>query len=245
MYKNLCLAMVLHDPHSFLYDAIVENETRLRDSRYTNKYVAISNETNKSIVDLLLALDFTIYRVEKRGAGNARRDLLKNLPRVKNRFYHYCDFDRFLTWIKYHSEELDTLNSYVETNLDDYTIIGRTLKAFNTHPLSWIETEKISNELFSDYIGFNCDVTAGSSIINTAIIELIVNYSNRRVTDVEWPLLLKEYKIGYYCTNGLRFTDYNKTFDDHSINSWISRLELTTSIAVTIKELGEDCESSI
>ncbi len=160
LYKNLCLATILHDPHSLLYDAIVENEKRLRKCKYENKYVAISNETNKDIVDLLLEYNFTIYRVEKRGPGNARRDLLKHLPYVKNRFYHYCDFDRFLTWVKYHGEDLNVLNRYVETN----------------------------------------------------------------------------------DPNGLRFTNYNKTSDDHSLGSWISRLELTTSIAKTIKVLGRDCK---
>ncbi|TES49490.1 hypothetical protein [Shouchella lehensis] len=239
MFENLSLATVLHDPHSHLYDAIIKNGDRLRDCKYVNKYVAISNETSKSIVDLLLDLDFTIYRVEKRGAGNARRDLLKNLPFNKVLLYHYCDFDRFLTWINYHMEELDTLNRYIETNNYDYIIIGRTMKAFNTHPLSWIETEKISNKLFSDYIGFDCDVTAGSCIINSEMLDLIVKNSYRRVTDVEWPLLLKEYKIGYYRTNGLRFTDYNKSSDDISLSSWVSRLELTTSIAKTIKELSD------
>jgi hypothetical protein len=43
-----------------------------------------------------------------------------------------------------------------------YLILGRTERALKTHPVEWIETEKITNKIFSLEIGQDVDVTAGS-----------------------------------------------------------------------------------
>ncbi len=99
---------------------------------YDEKYITISNVTPKEIVKELEESNFYINIVEKLGVGNARRDSLKFVSNYDYDYYHYCDFDRLLTWIKEYPAEL---NSFIQNIVDvDYLIIGRTEKAFQTHP---------------------------------------------------------------------------------------------------------------
>jgi hypothetical protein len=64
----------------------------------------------------------------------------------------YCDFDRALHWIKTYPEELTQI---VESPPDnDYVLIGRTKRAFQTHPKTQTMTEGIGNTLASKMLNF-------------------------------------------------------------------------------------------
>ncbi len=80
------------------------------------KYITISNVTPKrDCKKKLEESNFYINIVEKLGVGNARRDSLKFVSNYDYDYYHYCDFDRLLTWIKEYPAEL---NSFIQNIVD-------------------------------------------------------------------------------------------------------------------------------
>ncbi len=105
-----------------------------------------------------------------------------------------------------------------------YLIIGRSNKAFYSHPVEWYETESIANKIFSLEVGINADITAGSCGISRESANYISKFSNCLMTDAEWPLIVKRiarFDIGYMETDGLCYVEENNGIRDTSIKDVI------------------------
>ncbi len=235
--KQVALTCITHDPTGSLLSTIKELKEELLNLNYDKKYITISNVTPKEIVKELEECNFHINIVEKLGVGNARRDSLKFVSNYD--YYHYCDFDRLLTWIKEYPAEL---NSFIHNIVDvDYLIIGRTEKAFQTHPEEWQVTESVSNKIMSLQLEKQVDITAGSCALSKRAIDYIIKYSKCRMTDGEWPMIINtftDFNISYITVEGLKYV--NKLNQDNivdPIKAWSTRLELSYIISQSILEL--------
>ena len=105
---------------------------------------------------------------------------------------HYVDLDRLLRWVETRPEEW--LGTVAEIQRHDCLIIGRTEAAYHTHPRALVQTEALSNQLVSHWLGKLCDVSAGSKGFSRRAVEfLLVNARPGRAmgTDAEWPILLQ------------------------------------------------------
>lgn len=237
--KQVALTCITHDPTGSLLSTIKELKEELLNLNYDKKYITISNVTPKEIVKELEECNFHIKIVEKLGVGNARRDSLKFVSNYDHDYYHYCDFDRLLTWIKEYPAEL---NSFIHNIVDvDYLIIGRTEKAFQTHPEEWQVTESVSNKIMSLQLEKQVDITAGSCALSKRAIDYIIKYSKCRMTDGEWPMIINtftDFNIGYITVEGLKYV--NKLNQDNIVDPikvWSTRLELSYIISQSILEL--------
>lgn len=238
--KQVALTCITHDPTGSLLSTIKELKEKLIHLNYHKKYITISNVTPKEIVKELEECNFHINIVEKLGVGNARRDSLKFVSNYD--YYHYCDFDRLLTWIKEYPAEL---NSFIHNIVDvDYLIIGRTEKAFQTHPEEWQVTETVSNKIMSLQLGKQVDITAGSCRISKQAADYIIKYSKCRMTDGEWPMIIKEFtdfKIGYIAVDGLKYVNsLNQDNIIDPIKAWSTRLELSYIISQSIMNITKN-----
>lgn len=64
-----------------------------------------------------------------------------------------CDFDRILHWTNNYPNELEeVIKSY---DIHDFLILGRTPRAFETHPETQTKTESIVNQIASKILGFS------------------------------------------------------------------------------------------
>ncbi|MFD2042953.1 hypothetical protein ACFSTA_01375 [Ornithinibacillus salinisoli] len=72
----------------------------------------------------------------------------------------------------------------------DYLILGRTQRAFQTHPVEWVETEKITNKICSLELNREVDITAGSCSFSRVAAEYISSYSQEKMTDAEWGMII-------------------------------------------------------
>ncbi|MDR2995841.1 hypothetical protein ACQKN7_22780 [Bacillus cereus] len=237
--KHVVLTCITHDPTGGLLATIKELKEDLLHLNYDEKCITISNVTPIEIVKELEECNFHINIVEKSGVGNARRDSLMFVSNYDHDYYHYCDFDRLLTWIKEYPAEL---NSFIQNIMNvDYLIIGRTETAFQTHPEEWQVTETISNKIMSLQLGKEVDITAGSCALSKRAINYIIKYSNCRMTDGEWPMLINtftDFNIGYTAVDGLKYV--NKLNQDNimdPIKAWSTRLELSYIISQSILEI--------
>ncbi len=112
----------------------------------------------------------------------------------------------------------------------DYLIIGRTERAFDTHPVEWKETEKIANRITSIELDFNADVTAGSCGFSRKSAMFISEYSKDKMTDSEWPMIIKRIgnlHVNYKVAEGLEYKEdiNNSQKNVNDAEKWLVRLK--------------------
>lgn len=121
----------------------------------------------------------------------------------------FCEFDRLLTWVERHPQELATITRTIPAR--DCTVLGRTPAAFATHPRAQRETEALVNDVFTLVSGWRWDITAAARGLSRRAAAAIVvgcpgdlGYG----TDAAWPLLLQatgDFDLGYVACDGLTF----------------------------------------
>ncbi len=105
---------------------------------------------------------------------------------------HYADFDRLLRWVEMRPDEWRQTVQVVL--LSDCLVIGRTAQAWATHPQALQQTEAISNAVFSDLLGQELDLSAGSKgFSRAAVAALMANTQPNRAmgADSEWIVILQ------------------------------------------------------
>lgn len=104
---------------------------------------------------------------------------------------HYADFDRILHWVETRPDEWCATVDAIQRS--DCLVIGRSPRAFETHPHILQDTEKIVNLVFSHLLGRSLDLGGGSrGLSRRAAQYLIANSSPSHAvaTDSEWIVLL-------------------------------------------------------
>ncbi|TYS62620.1 hypothetical protein FZC76_20525 [Sutcliffiella horikoshii] len=156
---NIALLTVTHDPQGKNIRLFKELKNELEDI-YEELFLTVSEESSIELIKQIENSKFAIKIIPKKGAAEARREVVNFGLNGDSVFYHYCDFDRLLTWGKNHLQELKKIVSTLPNH--DYLILGRTERVLNTHPPEWIETEKITNKVCSLELGLDVDITAGA-----------------------------------------------------------------------------------
>lgn len=205
--KNIALISVTHDPSGKNIYLLKKHSSTI-SKIYKNIFITVSDETNKEVINELENLKLNLKIIPKNGVAHARREVLKFGLSGCDEYFHYCDLDRLLTWVDNHGDELkNTINKILNY---DYLILGRTERALNTHPIEWIETEKITNKIFSLELGQTADVTAGSCGFTRESAELISLHSKDKMTDAEWPMIVHRIgnlTVGYEAVEGLEYRE--------------------------------------
>lgn len=105
---------------------------------------------------------------------------------------HYVDMDRLIRWAETHPLELQETVALIQET--ECLVIGRSKLAYKTHPQSLVQTEAMSNRVFSHILGRKLDLSAGSKGFHRKTAQFIINNSQPdRVfgTDAEWVILAK------------------------------------------------------
>ena len=117
---------------------------------------------------------------------------------------HYADGDRLVHWIETHQQEwLETLSALQRT---DCLIIGRTERAFQTHPQAMQQTEGIINAVTSHLLGMAVDLGGGSRGLSRPAVEAVLTRTvPEHFGDAEWPFTLQRlgFRVDYRAVEGL------------------------------------------
>ncbi|WP_339317092.1 hypothetical protein [Paenibacillus sp. FSL R10-2734] len=236
--SDIALITIVHDPTGLLVEPL-KKVIAVITNYFNYKYVAVSEFTAKELVELLTLHHFKVFTVEKRGAAEARRGIINLVGPFSHGYYHYCDLDRLVTWMLMYPDELEMVHG--EAINHDYLILGRTKKAFISHPVAWQETELISNKIFSVNFGQEVDICAGSCIMSRKALMQIAEKSKSRITDAEWPLIVgnmsTKQEIGFIETDGLMYLDFNKSKASSELEEWHARVKLLFYISESIQEV--------
>ena len=147
---------------------------------------------------------------------------------------HICDFDRVVTWIETYPEELVAISKQPLPE-NTYCILGRTARAFASHPQTWQRTECLINEIATDFFQIEeIDVAAGSALFPISLIPTLLKNNNARLNDGEWPRNVQRSggTIVYQACDGLRFDERNKDpFEHESAFQLMQRLQVAADIS--------------
>jgi len=260
---RVSLVSTLHDSNGWSIEPLKAQERLLREL-YDRRLVVATRATSHEVVDCLEASGWELV-APKSSAGvehisdSRRRVVRAGMAGVAD-FVHLADMDRILHWASKYPDELRETVARIPDN--DFTIIGRTPRAMQTHPRNQVETESIANRVFSLIYGHDADITAASRGISKAAAEVILRYSQGRFfdSDSEWPTILlckSALRIGYLETEGLEWETRLKReemtlpggkrvdvkdFYENNPESWIYRTMLAHRIAEaalsTYRKLG-------
>jgi hypothetical protein len=123
---------------------------------------------------------------------------------------HYCDLDRLLHWVEVYPAELSrTLEAIRRT--PGCVVLGRTERAWATHPRAMFETESIFNLVFSRLAGMGMDFGAGSKGFSRSAAAYALEHNPPPATsfavDAGWPLILQRagFPLEYLPVEGLEW----------------------------------------
>ncbi|MDA1771968.1 hypothetical protein PDJ95_11275 [Bacillus cereus] len=233
--SQVALLTVTHDPKGINIELFQQLQKDL-EGIYGELFITISDLSSIELVKEIERSQFNVKIIPKKGAVQARREVVKFGLTGQCQYFHYCDFDRLLTWSKNHLDELKNMVSDMPNY--DYLILGRTERAMNTHPLEWIETEKITNKICSLELGKEVDITAGSCSFSRECANNINNFSKEKMTDAEWAMIIHriaKLNVEYAQVEGLEYHEDTNGITRIISDSekWLGRLQLSLIISET------------
>ena len=248
---DVALAATYHDPKGRLCEQIQRVLPTL-DEIFSGLAIRASYIASEQSLSLFTDAGALVKRepnerFEVPKLGTARREAITLALQFETPFVMYCDGDRVLHWAEWYPEELKQVIGRLSEN--DFTVLGRTERAFNSHPRVQRDTEAIVNYVFQVVSGYNWDVMAAARGLSRWAIETIRNkcFDEEISTDVSWPLVLRStggFSFGYIVTEGLEFETPARYSEeiiavggygewlkqrDSDLNRWIRRLNFAST----------------
>lgn len=244
---EVALVSLMHDPEGRLYRAMASVFPRLR-SLFAAHYVVLSGSTLGEVGEELTRLGTSWRREEGPGVGAARRQALALARREGHATMVYCDLDRALHWAQRYPDELAATRD--RAGAFDFLVIGRTARAFATHPRVMTETESLANRVFALAHGREWDLCAAACGLSARAADVVLRES--RVTgfgtEAEWPKLAlgRGLKVGFVAVEGLEYETPDRFPEEVAAAggvvawteaqslvpaNWVQRLALATDIA--------------
>jgi len=231
---DVALALVLHDPIGRLIPQLDRTWPGLA-AHFDAIAVQTSAQTTAPLLQRLTDHGVRLGRESVDAAANigrVRRHAVALALQLDRPFVLYCDFDRILHWAEHHPRELIDVAARVQQY--DFTVLGRTPRAFGTHPRLQRDTEAIINHVFERVSGRPWDMGAGARGLSRRAAQAIVANSvdDTLGNDVSWPLQLQrmgDFTLGYLETEGLEFETADRFPDEVAaaggLPDWIDQLD--------------------
>jgi hypothetical protein len=231
---TLTLAATHHDPEGRM---VAQIDRMLPALRRIFAAIAIhaTDETPDAHLGALRAAGALIQRAPTEGhawIGRARRGAVALGLQHPGSHMLFCDLDRALHWAEFYQAELVETAAWLAAH--DFTVLGRTPRAFASHPQTQRDTESIVNAVFARASGELWDITAAARGLSRAAAQAIVDGCDEASvgTDAAWPLFLMRrggLRLSYRETEGLEFETLDRYEDQAEAlggrDAWMARLD--------------------
>ncbi len=208
---TVALVVTVHEPDGRLA-GLTEALLPALTTRYAAVVAYCSRETQPALLDLFRRGGVAVH-VDGRPAdinriGQIRREAVRAGLLTHTSHLQLCDFDRALHWVACYPQELEAV--IAEITRYDLLVLGRTGRAWATHPPYQAETEPLFNRVFALVTGLPWDIGAGSRGLSRQAALTLLEISQEQTVgiDAEWPLLLLKrdgFHLGYRRCEGLEF----------------------------------------
>ncbi len=186
------LATTVHDPDARLAELLLKHADNLRGA-YMHAAAAVTARTSGKTLDALRSAGIEALVGDSAGIGASRRLAVATVADKGANSIHYCDLDRWLHWRESWPQELSGLLARFEKSRPApmYACLGRTTRAFGTHPKVQVACEDATNRGVSAAFRRRSDVTAGSAWLSADGARLVLSRSveSSNATDGEWPAI--------------------------------------------------------
>ena len=203
------LAATLHDPAGRMLPLLKRHAAAL--AAYAAAAVAATPETHPAVVGLLRASGANLLRGGP-DIGRGRRNAVAAASRVADDDVLCVDFDRWLFWAETHPDELMAVPKRLAGRkpLPWYVAVGRSRRAWETHPAAQRACEAPTNRALSLAAGRTLDATAGCCWLAPEGVRLVLAASTEasNATDLEWPAIVLRHdprRLGFVRVEGLAF----------------------------------------
>lgn len=162
----------------------------LLQSVYEHIVISLPPVAQPEDVELVKALPGVLAWVNRDWSHGRYQALARSLETASTHI-QYADMDRLIRWVETRPDEWRATVEAVQQS--DCLVIGRTEQAWATHPRALYQTERVYNLLFSQILGVEVDLGAGSKgFSRRAVAFLAQNAHQGRAlgADSEWVILL-------------------------------------------------------
>lgn len=234
------LVFPYHDPDGSLHSKLISQLPNLK-TIFDQIITHVSASTHYD------SIEFLEKHCEKVAIDTKATDLINQIGKIRRQLLEfaidyrcddimYCDWDRILYWSENHFDELKSCVRNVKTS--DFTIFGRTNRAWISHPATQHRTESIINDLFAMKTDLHYDLLAACRGISYKAAKVITNHSTDDTfgVDVSWPLLIlanSGLSLSYVRVDGLSFETGEVEQD---IDEWIHRIKVVLTELESIKD---------
>ena len=176
--------------------------------------------------------------------GLLRRNALRLALQTECSHVMYSDGDRLLHWLEHYPDELRSAVKMMQQA--DFTVFGRTPRAFETHPATLKDTEQIVTNLFEKVTGKAWDTLAAARGLSRRAAEYIVAECDDDTisNDITWPLMVlkqEHWVVDYFEVEGMEFETADRSqaqveavgglerwleLESVNLDKWLHRLEL-------------------
>lgn len=231
------LAILYHDPPGAL-DTLVSESLPLLQEIYAGIAICASPQANPNVLDRWAA-GGALIEVESRGEalpvyrlGQARLTAVTLALQTGAAHVHYCDGDRVLHWARHYPDELRQAAQRISEA--DFTVLGRSQRAFESHPAMQRDTEQIINEVFARATGLDWDLGSGSRGLSRRAIDYLNAHCDDATigVDASWPLCLQAapaMQLAYWTAEGLEFETGDRhdqpDADSPAYAAWLDSLD--------------------
>ena len=209
---DVALVGTVHDPDNRLFHLMQSSLPALLEI-YPAISVLCSASTHHELVTLLEKAGAMVRKEARppaghKGLGRTRRDALQAGLASGCEHFHLCDLDRTLHWVNHYPDEMRRASTDIAKF--DFLVMGRTPRAWATHPPVQNMTEALTNLVFAKIYGDEIDITGGARGLSRKAARLLSLHSREETVGVdgEWPILMKQLpglESGYRAYDGLEF----------------------------------------
>ncbi len=223
---SVAAVATLHDPEARLASFISTNSQALLDL-FPATFVVLSPATCQEIKESLLRSGFKVTAGFKSIPKNYKK-ALKLGVKSECDYIFYADYDRLLHWAAKYPEELRCISERAVNY--EFALIGRTKRAFQTHPETQRVTEHIANLTASRAINARktLDVISACWGFSRRIAKhlLKLKIKNTYGFFCEWPVIAwrKAKRKCYFEVEGLEWETpdrYAKEIASAGYDAWV------------------------
>ena len=245
---TITLTLPYHDPQGQLYERVAQMLPTV-DDLFTHLAIQASALAYEPTLALFTQFGAKIEHREPDPPnqppqyGKFRRAALALALQTNSSFIMFGEPDRFTHWLAHYPAELKDVVAQIPQH--DFTVLGRTPRAFATHPRIQTATEGLVNEVFARVSGYDWDVTSAARGMSRRAAEAIVDgcLDDTIGVDPAWPLFIQQqggFSMSYIATEGLEYETADYMLDqptpatrnqwrdaqDSAPQKWAARLNL-------------------
>jgi hypothetical protein len=233
--NKFIVASTIHEPENRL-KRYLDKAMPLIDELFTEKCICYTAPTNKELVQYLKEHGFKTTESETMRQVDTYTQVIRTAKDLINKptleFIFYIDFDRLIHWVLNFPKELEKI--FINFKGQEFFHIGRSKRAFGTHPPTQRKTEHIINKIGSKTIGFPeiRDIISVCFIINKRLAERIIETEHITTTGFysTWPLLFWRWAEtkDYIEVGGLEWETpdkYDSEIKEHGYDSWLEHFQ--------------------